>query len=190
MPLTKVTDEGLGITTGLHFVKLADFSQTGNTATSFSFHSQLNKGYQFYKLIGQIGGSQSTGDANMQVQFMDGTSAVTSSNYYSGNAGMLSDGNFNTGAGSATDKGFINVHTASGLAIYAEMNIIPTERWLYGWLYGHDQNTHIGLMQYGVKYNASITDFSGLKFQVSGGGNITTFDATLYGGYVNGALGG
>ena len=80
--------------------------------------------------------------------------------------------------------------SSTGTSIYFDMTIVPNNRWLYGWCYTHDQNTHIGVTTYAVRYNAGIANWSGLHFRNSGNDNLTAVDATIYGAHTDGSMGG
>lgn len=186
-----ITDGRLNLTESLHFKKLTTLNQTTNTATTFTFHSVFNQGYEYYRVVGYLGGTVSTGNANLAVRFVTGTGTVIStSSYHSSNWGFLSDGNANIGYGTGADRGYILAHTSTGTSVYVDMIVVPNNRWLYGQLYAHDQNTHIGNTTFGVRFNAAISDWSGLYILNSGGDNLTTVDATVYGAHVDGSMGG
>jgi len=185
-----VTSAKIDNNSTLSFTKLANLDQASNTATSFSFHSILNGPYQIYRIVGYLGGTVSTGNANLGARFVTGTgTVVSSSSYHSGNTGYMSDGNFNSGNGLNSDRGFMIVATSTGTTIYNDMFVIPYQKFIYGHCYAHDQNTHIGVCTYSVRYNASLSDISGLQFLNSGGDNLTLVDATVYGAHVDGSLG-
>jgi hypothetical protein len=107
--------------------KLTDVSIAANTAPQMMFHSSLNGPYQYYKVIGKIGGSQTTGNANMQLRWVTGTGTdISGSTYHSANSGYLSDGNFNNGGGVNHNVAYILVHTATGISNFVDMTLIPS----------------------------------------------------------------
>ena len=186
-----VTSAKIDNNSTLSYTKLANLDQASNTATSFTFHSVLNQSYQVYRILGYLGGTVSTGNANLNVRFVTGTGdVVTANNYYSGSAGFLSDNNWNYGFGNPAQQGNLLLASSTGTSIYFDMTIVPNNRWLYGWCYTHDQNTHIGVTTYAVRYNAGIANWSGLHFRNSGNDNLTAVDATIYGAHTDGSMGG
>ena len=184
-----VSDVKLDQTLGT-MVKLANIDVANNTSAQLMFHSVLNGPYQVYKVIGKIGGTTNTGNANMALRWVTGTGTdISGSNYYSGNYGSLSDGNFNIGYGSSADRAYILVHTSTGTTNFVEMTLIPSIAYGYGFIHTHDQSTHIGVTTFGFKYNAGFSNISGVKIFPSGG-NMTLVDATVYGMKLSGSLGG
>ena len=185
-----VSDVKLDQTLGT-MVKLANIDVANNTSAQLMFHSVLNGPYQVYKIIGKIGGTTNTGNANMALRWVTGTGVdISGGNYYSANYGSLSDGNFNIGYSSgANDRAYILVHTATGISNFVEMTLIPSIAYGYGFIHTHDQNTDIGMTNFGFKYNSSFSDISGVKIFPSGG-NMTLVDATVYGMKLSGSLGG
>src|SRR6056300_358765 len=68
--------------------KLTDVSIATNTAPQLMFHSILNGPYQYYKVIGKIGGTVTVGNTNMQLRWVTGTGTdISGSSYHSGNSG-------------------------------------------------------------------------------------------------------
>ena len=184
-----VTDVKLDQTLGT-MVKLANIDVANNTSAQLMFHSVLNGPYQFYKVIGKIGGTVSVGNANMQLRWVTGTGTdLSGSSYHSANTGYLSDGNFNSGSGLNHNAAYILVHSSTGTTNFVEMTLIPSIAYGYGFIHTHDQNTHIGVATFGFKYNAGFSDISGIKVYNSGG-NMTLVDATVYGMKLSGSLGG
>jgi len=184
-----VTDVKLDQTLGT-MVKLANIDVANDTAAQLMFHSVLNGPYQVYKVIGKVGGTTNTGNANLALRWVTGTGTdISGNNYYSGNYGSLSDGNFNIGYGTATDRAYILVHTSTGTTNFIEMTLIPSIAYGYGFIHTHDQSTHIGMTNFGFKYNSGFSDISGVKMFPSGG-NMTLVDATVYGMKLSGSLGG
>lgn len=170
--------------------KLTDVSVAANTAPQMMFHSILNGPYQYYKVIGKMGGSQTTANANMQLRWVTGTGTdISGSSYHSGNSGYLSDGNFNNGADVNHNAAYILVHTATGISNFVDMTLIPSLAYGFGHIHTHDQNTHIGVTTFGFKYNAGFSDISGIKVYPSGG-NMTEVDLTVFGMKTSGSLGG
>ena len=184
-----VSDVKLDQTLGT-LVKLANIDVASNTSGQLMFHSILNGPYQVYKVIGRIGGTVSTGNANMQLRWVTGTGTDISGSYYhSGNYGSLSDGNFNIGYGNNHTAAFILVHTSTGTTNFVDMTLIPSIAYGYGFIHTHDQSTHIGMANFGFKYNSGFSNISGIKIFPSGG-NMTLVDATVYGMKLSGSLGG
>tara|TARA_B100001027_G_scaffold109123_1_gene75211 strand:+ start:1054 stop:2070 length:1017 start_codon:yes stop_codon:yes gene_type:complete len=184
-----VTDVKLDQTLGT-MVKLANIDVANNTSAQLMFHSVLNGPYQVYKVIGKIGGSTNTGNATMQLRWVTGSGVDISGAYYhSGNYGSLSDGNFNIGAGINQTSAYILVHTSTGTTNFVEMTLIPSIAYGYGFIHTHDQLTHIGMTNFGFKYNSGFSNISGIKVFPSGG-NMTLVDATVYGMKLSGSLGG
>ena len=184
-----VTDVKLDQTLGT-MVKLANIDVASNTSAQLMFHSVLNQPYQVYKIIGKIGGTTNTGNANMALRWVTGTGTDISGAYYhSGNSGYLSDGNYNLGYGNNATAAYILVHTSTGTTNFVEMTLIPSIAYGYGFIHTHDQNTHIGVATFGFKYNSGFSNISGVKIFPSGG-NMTLVDATVYGMKLSGSLGG
>jgi len=170
--------------------KLTDVSVATNTAPQMMFHSILNGPYQYYKVIGKMGGTVSVGNANMQLRWVTGTGTdLSGSSYHSGNTGYLSDGNFNSGSGLNHNAAYILVHTSTGTSNFVDMTLIPSLAYGFGHIHTHDQNTHIGVTTFGFKYNAGFSNISGIKVY-PGGGNMTEVDLTVYGMKLSGSLGG
>jgi len=170
--------------------KLTDVSIAANTAPQMMFHSILNGPYQYYKVIGKIGGTQTVGNTNIQLRWVTGTGTdISGSSYHSANAGYLSDTNVNVGGSTGHTAAFILVHTATGISNFVDMTLIPSLAYGYGLIHTHDQNTHIGVTTFGFKYNAGFSDISGIKVY-PGGGNMTEVDLTVFGMKTSGSLGG
>ena len=84
-----VTSTKIDNNSTLSYTKLANLDQATNTATSFTFHSVLNQPYQVYRILGYLGGTTTTGNANLNVRFVTGTGDIVTANYYySGRAGF------------------------------------------------------------------------------------------------------
>lgn len=170
--------------------KLTDVSVAANTSPQMMFHSILNGPYQYYKVIGKIGGSQTTANATMNLRWVTGTGTdLSGSSYHSANAGYLSDANWNLGSGNNQNSAYILVHTATGISNFVDMTLIPSLAYGFGHIHTHDQNTHIGVATFGFKYNAGFSDISGIKVYPSGG-NMTEVDLTVFGMKTSGSLGG
>ena len=170
--------------------KLTDVSVATNTAPQMMFHSILNGPYQYYKVIGKIGGSVSVANANISLSWVTGTGTdLSARNYYRSNTGFLSDGNANVGYGNGHTQAYIVAATATGISNFVDMTLIPSLAYGFGHIHTHDQNTHIGVTTFGFKYNAGFSDISGIKVYPSGG-NITEVDLTVYGMKTSGSLGG
>ena len=184
-----VTDVKLDQTLGT-MVKLANIDVASNTSAQLMFHSVLNGPYQVYKVIGKVGGTTNTGNANLALRWVTGTGVdISGSNYHSANTGYLSDANYNVGSGLNADRAYILVHTSTGTTNFVEMTLIPSIAYGYGFIHTHDQSTHIGMTNFGFKYNAGFSNISGVKIFPSGG-NMTLVDATVYGMKLSGSLGG
>lgn len=184
-----VTDAKLDQTLGT-LVKLTNIDLASNTQSSMTFHSVFSSTYQVYKIFGKIGGTTNTGNANMGLRWVTGTGTVVSTaSYHSANAGNLSDNNFNTGSGLNSNRAFILVHTSTGTTNFVEMTLVPSIRYGYGFIHTHDQSTHIGMTSFGFKYNAGLSNITGIQILPSGG-NMTECDFTVYGMKLSGSMGG
>ena len=75
---------------GINWIKKSEHNQTGNTATSFQFNTGLYEagdGFNIYRIVGRIGGTQGTGNANLRVRWINSSGNQVTSGYYSGNYG-------------------------------------------------------------------------------------------------------
>ena len=69
---------------GINWIKKSEHNQTGNTATSFQFNTGLyeaDDGFNLYRIVGRLGGSQSTGNANLRVRWINSSGNQVTSGY-------------------------------------------------------------------------------------------------------------
>lgn len=174
---------------GLHWKKLAHYDQAGNTATSFQFNSGLYQGgYDIYRIVGRVGGSQASGNASIQVRWVNSSGTVVNSGYYSGNSAYHSSAAFATGASSNSSTGFIVAQSPSTGSMMMDGIYLPQDGHMYGFVRYHNQSTQLGVSVFSVRNNTSYA--YGLQFSNSAGNNITPIDFTTYGANISGSLGG
>ena len=174
---------------GLHWKKLAHYDQAGNTATSFQFNSGLyQSGYDFYRIVGRIGGSQASGNATIQVRWVNSGGSTVNSGYYSGNFTHHSSAADSTGAGSNVGQGYVVVYSPSTASMMMDAIYVPEDGHMYGFCRYHNQSTQLGVSVFSVRNNTSYA--YGLQFSNSAGNNITPIDFTTYGANISGSLGG
>lgn len=174
---------------GLHWKKLAHYDQAGNTATSFQFNSGLyQSGYDFYRVVGRVGGSQATGNSALQVRWVNSGGSIVTSGYYSGNYTYHSGAANANGSGSNTTHGFMCVNTPSTASMMIDAIYVPQDGHMYGFCRYHNQSTQLGVSVFSVRNNTSYA--YGLDFTNSAGNNITAIDFTTYGANISGSLGG
>lgn len=174
---------------GLHWKKLAHYDQAGNTATQFQFNSGLyQSGYDIYRIVGRVGGSQATGNSAIRVRWVNSSGSTVNSGYYSGNFTHHSGSADATGASSNSTVGYIVAQSPSTGSMMMDGIYLPEDGHMYGFVRYHNQSTQLGVSVFSVRNNTSYA--YGLFFDNSSGNNITAIDFTTYGANISGSLGG
>ena len=175
---------------GINWIKKAEYNQASNTATSFQFNTgfyEASDGFNIYRLVGRVGGSQASGNTAIQVRWVNSSGSVVNSGYYSGNYTNHSGAAFATGASSNSGTGFIVVQSPSTASMMVDLQYVPQDGHLFGFCRFHNQSTQLGVSVSSVRNSTSYA--YGLQFTNSAGNNITTIDFTTYGAKIDGSLG-
>ena len=176
---------------GINWIKKSEHNQTSNTATSFQFNTGLyeaDDGFNLYRIVGRLGGSQSTGNANLRVRWINSSGNQVTSGYYSGNYVSHSGGSgMVTGSGSNASIGYILKDTPTTASMMCDLYYLPQDGHLYGFGRYHNQSTQMGMCVTSVRNSSSYA--YGLYLDNSGGTNVTLIDFTVYGAKIDGSLG-
>ena len=175
---------------GINWIKKSEHNQTSNTATSFQFNTGLyeaNDGFNIYRIVGRIGGTQSTGNANLRVRWINSSGNQVTSGYYSANFAAHSGAGSVIGSGSNASIGYILKNTPTTASMFADLYYLPQDGHLYGFARYHNQSTQLGVCTTSVRNNTSFA--YGLYLDNSGGTNVTLIDFTVYGAKIDGSLG-
>ena len=175
---------------GINWIKKSEHNQTTNTATSFQFNTGLyeaNDGFNYYRIVGRLGGSQSTGNANLRVQWVNSSGGIVTTGYYTGNHTAHSGGSTAIGSGSNDSVGFILKNTPTTASMMCDLYYLPQDGHLFGFARYHDQSTQMGVTVTSIRNNSSYA--YGLKLTNGGGDNLTLIDFTVYGAKIDGSLG-
>ena len=175
---------------GINWIKKSEHNQTTNTATSFQFNTGLyeaNDGFNYYRIVGRLGGSQGTGNANLRVRWINSSGNIVTTGYYSGNHTAHSGGSTTTGSGSNSAQGFILKNTPTTASMMCDLYYLPQDGHLFGFARYHNQSTQLGVCTTSVRNNTSYA--YGLNLTNSGGTNVTLIDFTVYGAKIDGSLG-
>ena len=175
---------------GINWIKKSEHNQTTNTATSFQFNTGLyeaNDGFNYYRIVGRLGGSQGTGNANLRVQWVNSSGGIVTTGYYTGNHTAHSGGSTAIGSGSNDSVGFILKNTPTTASMMCDLYYLPQDGHLFGFARYHNQSTQLGVCTTSVRNNTSYA--YGLNLTNSGGTNVTLIDFTVYGAKIDGSLG-
>ena len=175
---------------GINWIKKGEHNQTGNTATSFQFNTGLydaSDGFNYYRIVGRLGGTQSTGNANLRVRWVNSSGNQVTSGYYSANFAAHSGSSSVIGAGSNAGYGYILKNTPTTASMMCDLYYLPQDGHLFGFARYHNQSTQLGVCTTSVR-NATSYAY-GLNLTNSGGTNVTEIDFTVYGAKIDGSLG-
>ena len=175
---------------GINWIKKSEHNQTSNTATSFQFNTGLYEagdGFNIYRIVGRIGGTQGTGNANLRVRWINSGGSIVTTGYYSGNNTVHSGGSHVIGSAGNDSVGFVLKDTPTTAAMYADLYYVPNDHHMYGLARYHNQSTQMGVTLTSIRNSTSLA--YGLNFTNGGGDNITTIDFTVYGAKIDGSIG-
>ena len=158
---------------GINWIKKGEYNQTGNTATSFQFNTgfyEAADGFNIYRIVGRVGGSQSSGNTSIQVRWVNSSGSTVNSGYYSGNYTYHSGSALASGAGSNAAQGYLVVNSPSTASMMVDLTYIASDGHLFGFIRYHNQSTQLGVSVTSVRNTTSQP--YGLWFNNSAGNNI------------------